>query len=78
MLNYACSTLIPMTEDMEFILTKIINANKLRLNNEISQKMFQTYKPWEFDVSDLGTQYHANLDEGPADMDLQEFETDSR
>lgn len=70
--------LIPMDEDMEEILTHMVNCRKVRLNNELGQKMMQLHKPWDFDASDLGTQYHANREDEFVDIDEAEFEQDSR
>lgn len=64
-LNYACSLLTPIDPETEEILIEMTECHKRRINHKLAREMMTELKPWDFDITQLGTSYHANhCDEG--------------
>jgi hypothetical protein len=77
MINFMLSVLTPMQPEVEEIMASRVNNVKIRLNHERGRKMMTELKPWDFDPSDIGSQYHANyVSDEEADED--EYGKDNR
>lgn len=77
-MNYCLSLLRPIDKQTEEFIDILNKTRKERMNHEKGRQMMTEIKPWDFDIDELGTQKHANLDEEKEEDEEMEYEKDDR